>query len=294
MGIFSKFGELIINFFTLIGDSIFGLLHLPGRIRKIDREEVKEKIKTDEIKAKIKETPTRAENVVRDLKKTTKSTANEVTKDNVTKESDEDTLLISMPFTSEEKERTVFLLQIVSAGYLVVSMLYLFNFFSFIIYLIVSVLLAGYVIYVLFKKVKLMYGPDFPAYRDFFLMYILVGIVLVLVGTNSYFVMAFSFQFFPSLSILIFALVAVALVFLIFRIRYSRDFTFGKVVEAGENTAYVKVDYDIRSNVKPDLYIVDNLYGANIGDEVKLKVDDKILSGSGNKPVSIIAVMKKI
>lgn len=289
MGIFSKFGEIIINFFTLIGDSIFALLHLPGRIKKIDREEVKDKIRTDEIKAKIKETPNRAETVVRDLKKTTKSTT-----DKVIKESDEDTILISMPFTSEEKERTVFLLQIVSAGYLVVSMLYLFNFFSFIIYLIVSVLLAGYVIYVLFKKVKLMYGPDFPAYRDFFLMYILVGIVLVLVGTNSYFVMAFSFQFFPSLSILIFALVAVALVFLIFRIRYSRDFTFGKVVEAGENTAYVKVDYDIRSNVKPDLYIVDNHFGAVIGDEVKLKVDDKILSGSGNKPVSIIAVMKKI
>lgn len=288
MGIFSKFGELIINFFTLIGDSIFALLHLPGRIRKFDREEVKEKIKTEEIKAKIKETPKRAESMARDLKTTTKSRA-----DTPHKESD-DTLLISMPFTSEEKERTVFLLQIVSAGYLVVSMLYLFNFFSFIIYLIISALLAGYVIYVLFKKVKLMYGPDFPAYRDFFLMYILVGIILVLVGTNSYFVMAFSFQFFPSLSILIFALVAVAVVFLIFRIRYSRDFTFGKVVESGENTAYVKVDYDIRSNVKPDLYIVDNHFGAVIGDDVKLKVDDKILSGSGNKPVSIIAVMKKI
>jgi uncharacterized membrane protein len=289
MGIFSKFGELIINFFTIIGDLIFAILHLPETIRRIDRKEVKEKIKTDEIKAKIKETPNRAESVVRDLKTTTKSTA-----DTIQKRSDDDTLLISMPFTSEEKERTVFLLQIISAVYLVVSMLYLFNFFSFIIYLVLSVLLAGYVIYVLFKKVKLMYGPDFPAYRDFFLMYILVGIILVLVGTNSYFVMAFSFQFFPSLSILIFALVAVALVFLIFRIRYSRDFTFGTVVEAGENTAYVKVDYDIRSNVKPDLYIVDNHYGAVIGDDVKLKVDDKILSGSGNKPVSIIAVMKKI
>jgi uncharacterized membrane protein len=289
MGIFSKFGELIINFFTIIGDLIFAILHLPETIRRIDRKEVKEKIKTDEIKAKIKETPNRAESVVRDLKTTTKSTA-----DTIQKRSDDDTLLISMPFTSEEKERTVFLLQIISAVYLVVSMLYLFNFFSFIIYLVLSVLLAGYVIYVLFKKVKLMYGPDFPAYRDFFLMYILVGIILVLVGTNSYFVMAFSFQFFPSLSILIFALVAVALVFLIFRIRYSRDFTFGMVVEAGENTAYVKVDYDIRSNVKPDLYIVDNHYGAVIGDDVKLKVDDKILSGSGNKPVSIIAVMKKI
>src|SRR5690606_30661810 len=131
-------------------------------------------------------------------------------------------------------------------------------------------------------------------YRDFFLMYILVGIILVLVGTNSYFVMAFSFQFFPSLSILIFALVAVAVVFLIFRIRYSRDFTFGKVVESGENTAYVKVDYDIRCYVKPDHDIVDNHFGAVIGDDVKLKVDYKILNGSVNKPVSIIAVMTKI
>jgi uncharacterized membrane protein len=82
-------------------------------------------------------------------------------------------------------------------------------------------------------------------------------------------------------------------VFLIFRIKYSRDFTFGRVVEAGEKTAYVKVDYDIRSNVKPDLYIVDNLYGAKTGDDVKLKVDGNIISG-GNKPVSILAVMKKI
>ncbi|MDD1763173.1 MAG: DUF2101 family protein [Methanobacteriaceae archaeon] len=290
MGIFSKFGELIINFFSLIGDLIFAIIHLPERIRGLDREEVKGKIKTDKIKAKIKETPNRAEAVVRDLKTTTKTTADST----IHKKSDDDTLLISVPFTSEDKERTIFILQIVSAGFLIVSMLYLFNFFSFIIYIILSVLLAGYVIYVLFKKVKLMYGPDFPAYRDFFLMYIVVGVILVLVGTNSYFVMAFSFQFFPSLSILIFAVVAVALVFLIFRIKYSRDFTFGKVVEAGENTAYVKVDYDIRSNVKPDLYIVDNHYGAKNGDDVKLKVDAKILSGSGNKPVSIIGIMEKI
>jgi uncharacterized membrane protein len=105
--------------------------------------------------------------------------------------------------------------------------------------------------------------------------------------------MAFSFEFFPSLSLLIFALIAVAVIFLIFRIRYSRDFTFGKVLEAGENTAYVKVDYDIQANVKPDLYIVDNHYGAKTGDDVKLKVDGKIISG-GNKPVGIIAIMKKI
>ncbi|HNR26003.1 MAG TPA: DUF2101 family protein, partial [Methanobacteriaceae archaeon] len=173
------------------------------------------------------------------------------------------------------------------------TMIYIFNFISLPLLLILGAVMVVYLVYILFKKVKVMYGPDFPAYRDFFLMYILVGIVLVLVGTNSNFVMAFSFEFFPSISLLIFALIAVAVVFLIFRIRYSRDFTFGRVVEAGEKTAYVKVDYDIRSNVKPDLYIVDNLYGAKTGDDVKLKVDGNIISG-GNKPVSILAVMKKI
>ena len=285
MGIFTKFGELIINFFSLIGSLILAIPKIPDKIRSVDREEIKEKINSEEIKEKLKETPTRAESVVKDLKSTAHS---------VTQKSEDETILIAAPFTSKEKERTVFILQLVSAGILIVSMLYIFNIISLIIYIVIEAVLIFYVIYVLFKKVKLMYGPDFPAYRDFFMMYIGVGIILVLVGNNSNFVMAFSFQFFPSLSILIFALVAVAVVFLIFRIRYSRDFTFGKVVEAGENTAYVKVDYDIRSNVKPDLYIVDNHYGAVIGDDVKLKVDDKILSGSGNKPVGIIAVMKKI
>jgi len=284
MGIFTKFGELIINFFSLIGSLILAIPKIPDKIRNVDREEIKEKINTEEIKEKLKETPTRAESVVRDIKSTTHSV----------KKSEDETILIAAPFTSEEKERTVFLLQLVSAGILIVSMLYIFNVISLIIYIVIEAILIFYVIYVLFKKVKLMYGPDFPAYRDFFLMYIGVGIILVLVGNNSNFVMAFSFQYFPSLSILIFALVAVAVVFLIFRIRYSRDFTFGKVVEAGENTAYVKVDYDIRSNVKPDLYIVDNLYGAKTGDEVKLKVDAKIFSSGGNKPAGIIAVMKKI
>ena len=39
-----------------------------------------------------------------------------------------------------------------------------------------------------------MYRADFNAYRDFFLMYVAVGIFLVLINTNSNFVMAFSFQ----------------------------------------------------------------------------------------------------
>ena len=86
---------------------------------------------------------------------------------------------------------------------------------------------VAYILYILFSKIKLMFKADFNAYRDFFLMYIAVGIILVLVGTNPNFMMSFSFEFLPSLSILIFAVIAVIAVFLIFRIKYHRNFTYG-------------------------------------------------------------------
>ena len=100
--------------------------------------------------------------------------------------------------------------------------------------------------------------------------------------------MAFSFTLLPSLSVLIFAVVAVVAVFLIYRIRYYRNFTYGTVIEEGKNTAYVKVEYDIRSNVKPDIYIVENRVGAYEGEVVKLKLEEKIMSMGGNKPIKII------
>ena len=139
-----------------------------------------------------------------------------------------------------------------------------------------------------------MYKNDFQAYRDFFLMYIAVGILLVLVNSNSNFVMAFSFTPLPSLTVLIFAVVAVVAVFLIYRVRYYRNFTYGTVIEEGKNTAYVKVEYDIRSNVKPDIYIVENRVNAINGEYVKLKLEEKILSTSGNKPIAIINETNKI
>lgn len=213
---------------------------------------------------------------------------------NKTTPPESDILLISTPFTSKEKEDTIFRLQLLSAGFIILSVLYLFNFFSVIIYAILGILIAGYIIYILQNRVKVMYGSEFQAYRDFFLMYLAVGIILVIVGTNNNLVMAFSLSYFPSLTILIFAIIAVALVYLIFRIRYHRDFTYGVIIETGERMAYVKVEYDIRSNVKPDIYVVENDYGALEGATVKLKTEQKILSSTGNKPIRVIGTVNKI
>lgn len=293
MKIFAKLGELVLKLFDITGMIILGIPKIPDKLRGIDTENLKDKIDTE----KIRENVSKIKNDVK-----TRSNASNVSKPETeifivnTKEKINDHEIhefgINNDFTSKEKEQTVFKLQLSSLGFLVAAILYLFNFISFLVFGILGVVLVSYILYVLFSKIKLMYEADFNAYRDFFLMYIAVSIILVLVGSNPNFVMSYSFEFLPSLSILIFAVIAVAAVFLIFRLKYRRDYTFGTVIETGKKTAYVQVDYDIRSNVKPDIYLVDNSFGADDGDKVKLHIEEKFMTRNGNKPVSIIETLK--
>jgi uncharacterized membrane protein len=305
MNFFNKIGHYIIIAFNLVGTFILFIPKIPDKLRNIDSNEIRDKIDSENLKnniSRIKDDVGFDEKIsrIRDdigfdekisritgTENAPKSSRRPVTHKN-DEESDSGVIMIGGAFTSEEKERTILILQILSAAFVVVSILSIFNFISFTIYLILGVIIVGYILYLLYNKVKLMYRNDFPAYRDFFLMYIAVGIILVLLNTNSNFVMAFSFQLLPSLSVLIFAVVAVIAVFLIYRIRYYRNFTYGTVIEGGKNTAYVKVEYDIRSNVKPDIYIVENRVGAVEGELVKLKLEEKLLSTSGNKPIRIM------
>lgn len=280
-----------------MGMIILAIPKIPEKIRNINSKDIKEKIDTNNIKdniSKIRDDAGLDEKISRireDSKldeKLSKITGTESKPKKAETQEDDSIIMIGGAFSSEEKERTVLMLQILSAVFVVISILSIFHFISYLIYIPLAVVLVGYILYQLFYRVKLMYKTDFNAYRDFFLMYIAIGIILVLVNTNSNFVMAFSFQLLPSLTVLIFAVVLVIAMFLIFRIRYYRNFTYGVVLEGGKNTAYVKVEYDIRSNVKPDIYIVENHYGAVEGEYVKLKLEEKFMSTSGNRPVSIM------
>jgi uncharacterized membrane protein len=299
MNIFGKLGYYIVLAFNLVGTLILAIPKIPGKLRNINSNEIKERLDTENLKENL----TRIRNDINldekishissaeNIQKTIQNTVNS----KVTgKDSDSNVVMSVNAFTPEEKENTILILQILSAVFVVVSILNIFNFIAFIVYLPLGLVIIGYIIYLLYTKVILMYKNDFPAYRDFFLMYIAVGILLVLVNSNSNFVMAFSFTPLPSLSVLIFAVVAVVAVFLIYRVRYYQNFTYGTVVEEGKNTAYVRVEYDIRSNVKPDLYIVENNISAVEGDYVKLKLEEKLLSMSGNKPIGIINNANKI
>ena len=303
MSIFNTFGHYIIKLFSFTGMLIMAIPKIPYMIRNINSSDIRERIDTENLKgniSRIRDDVGLDEKIsrIRDdvgldekLSRITKSEYNSktVNKSGNDENSDSGIIMIGGSFTSEMKEMTVLILQILSAAFVVVSILSIFHFISLLIYVPLGVIIVGSILYLLYNRIKLMYNSeDFPAYRDFFLMYVAVGIILVLLNTNSNFVMAFSFQLLPSLSVLIFAIVAVLAVFLIFRLRYYRNFTYGTVIEGGKNTAYVKVEYDIRSNVKPDIYIVENKIGAVEGDTVKLKLEEKLMSMGGNKPVSIL------
>jgi uncharacterized membrane protein len=299
--VFAKFGELIIKLFSLVGMVILAIPKIPGMIRNINTNKIRQKIDTDNVKGNLsrikdgvdsaRETYSSQKTVSTNSRseESRKTSTNDLSKKNFV---DSDVISVGK-YTSEEKESTVFQLQIASAAFIVFSILYVFNFISLIIFIIVGGLTIAFVIYMLINKVREMYPQDFNAYRDFFLMYLAVGIIVILVSWNSSLVMAFSFQALPSLSILIYAIIAVVAVFLIFRMRYHRNFTFGTVLDAGQNTAHVKVEYDIRSNVKPDIYLVENDKGAVESDRVKLKIEDKLFSSSGNRPTKIIEIYKK-
>lgn len=301
MGIFAKFGDLIIKLFSFVGMLILSIPKIPEKIRNINTSGIRDKIGTESVKGNIsrirnevggvKDTYSR-ENYSRPEHARTSGEPGAHLEDSGDLK-DPGVILISGTYTSEEKERTILILQIASAAFIVVSIFYVFNFLSLILFLILGGLIGAFVIYILYNRVTKMYRRDFNAYRDFFLLYLAVGIVIVLVSSNPNLTMAFSFQSLPSLSVLIYAIIAVAAVFLIFRIKYHRNYTFGTVLEAGENTAHVKVEYDIRSNVKPDIYLVENRPGAVTGDIVKLKIEEKIISTGGNKPLEILEVYEK-
>ncbi|MGJ7027863.1 MULTISPECIES: DUF2101 family protein [Methanothermobacter] len=295
MGFFSRLGKAVITLFNIIGTVIFWIIELPGVIRQLPSI-IREGVSGVDMNGIMERVHERTRGLAREINTGQDEEIQEILEEarnhNIDIPRDDAPIIIkSQGFDPSEKENAVLKLQIAASLFIIASIVYVFNFISIIIFVPVALILVALVVYILYRQIRVMYPADFEAYRDFFFMYMAVGLVIIIVSGNPFLTMAFPFLFFPSLTIFIFAVLAAAAVFLIFRIRYVRDYTFGEVIDAGENTSYVRVDYDIRSNVKPDVYIVENNgFDVRVHDTVKLAVDGSIMSMRGNRPIRIIGV----
>lgn len=146
--------------------------------------------------------------------------------------------------------------------------------------------IIGYLIYLSAIQLKSAFGRDYPAYRSFVALCVSIALVLILVTKYVHF-RAFESLYTPFLSVgLVLGMVLVG--FAGFKLKYGRDYTYGEVQEIKGEKAMVKIGYDIRSNVKHGIYLLESPSGLKPGDEVKIAVDRSIFGLKGSRPATIL------
>ena len=80
--------------------------------------------------------------------------------------------------------------------------------------------------------------------------------------------------------------------FVIFRLKYGRNFTYGNVEQVFGRRAAVRVGYDICSNVKAGLYTVESFARVRRGELVKLSVERPMLGLRGAKVKAILGKVR--
>jgi uncharacterized membrane protein len=126
----------------------------------------------------------------------------------------------------------------------------------------------------LLPQLKAAFGEDYPAYRFFLFLCVLLPWFLFLTRFGPLFVLAG----------LGFLLVSVS----IFRIRYGREFTYGVVERTMGGKALVRVGYDIRSNTKAGLYLAEAPFRVKKGQKVKVRVERPFLGLRGSRMGAVI------
>ncbi|HEQ78390.1 MAG TPA: DUF2101 domain-containing protein [Euryarchaeota archaeon] len=185
------------------------------------------------------------------------------------------------------KDYTILKLQISSLIFFLVIAASAFGFLSYSKALVLSVISGSYSLYAIFTQLKINFGKDYHAYRDFFLGYLAISILILIFsrlsgveGHRRY------------IYTMLFSLIIAVAFSVFFKKRYGRNYTYSKVLEAG-NVAIVKSSYDLLSGVKPGLFPVVNTAKAKKGDRVKVRVESGLLNLRGSKPVEILEVAKK-
>jgi uncharacterized membrane protein len=156
-----------------------------------------------------------------------------------------------------------------------------------VVFVPVIVVLAGYLLYLTPTQLRPAFGRDYPAYRAF--VGLCIGLVIALIFILKYF--PFEFSLTSPYRIMIPVVLVFGLVlgsFAAFRLRYGRDYTYGVVKSVSRGKAMVKIGYDICSNVKPGVYVVESLVRLRKGNEVKVGVERPTLSLRGAKVKTVL------
>ncbi len=180
------------------------------------------------------------------------------------------------------KDYAVLKTQLASLAFLLSSVLFIFGFLSVKVFFVLAVIFGGGSL-LLISSLREYFEKDFAAYRDFFAAYLGISIALVLIKA----VKPIFTEAFPSLHLVAFSIIYIAALSFLFKRKHGREYTFGRVIEGGEMLK-IKVNYDIRSSVRPCIVALKNTVNAKEGDVLKLETKKSFLNLRGSKIAGII------
>jgi uncharacterized membrane protein len=183
----------------------------------------------------------------------------------------------------DKADYTVLQAQLAALLFLFFSVLYLFEFINAKAYALS--LIAGAYTLILLPRMRRFYPRDYPAYRDFFLGYLAVAVLLV--GLKA--LAPWGHPYFPQLPTAIISILYITVFSYLFKRKYGRGYTYGRVIKGG-SPAEVRLGYDLRAGVKPSRAFLDNMVGAKEGDTVVVEVRRSSLNLRGAKPLRILRV----
>lgn len=172
--------------------------------------------------------------------------------------------------------------------FLLVAIAFIFDFFSFRIYVILALIFGSITVLLLINRIKRLF-EEYNAYRDFFLSYLGIAIFLVIAKIIKP-TIAFPM---PYIHLVVLSLFSVIITSMLFKRKYGRVYTFGRVLDKTTTKAKIKVNYDICSGVRPGIYSIEGKSKAKKGSVVKLKVEKRAFGLKGAVPIEIIDVLKE-
>jgi uncharacterized membrane protein len=183
------------------------------------------------------------------------------------------------------KDYVVLKAQMATLAFLFSTVLYVFGFLKAMVFALFFLVLGGYSLYII-PKLREFFTMDYNAYRDFFLGYLGIAMLLVLFKTA---VPSFN-PLFPNLHLVVLSIAYILVFSHFFKKKYGRSYTYGRVIEGG-NPAKIKLNYDIRASVKPGIASLENLVNAGEGEMVKVEVMRSRFNLKGCKAIKILGVL---
>ncbi len=186
----------------------------------------------------------------------------------------------------EFKDYIILKLQISSLLFLLLSVIYIFNFLGQRKFLLLAIAPGIYSVYLIFYNIKEHFEKDFNAYRDFFLAYMGIAVILIVIKKIKPSIN----YIFPYFHLILVSLAGVVAISVVFKKKYGRNFTIGLVIEGG-SLVKIRVNYDICASIKPSIETFENTVKAKEGDLVKLRVEKSFLNLRGSMATEIIGVV---